>query len=417
MYTKIFISSFLVVLTTCVWGQQLSLSDYRKKVLEADEYLRISDEGRKIAKENRKSAKTALLPQLDFQGNYNFVKYLDFRQLNPHNYGANLVLSQNIYSGGGVEGQYKVSKLQENQAEQGYELTKDQLEQQLEKVYWSTSAYAEFYRATQQLLSITNKLYTQVQNRFDDGAAGKTDLLMLSTRIKETEAAVIQSNQNYIQSQQLLAMLMGESPESYNYTLESVLTPDTLVALASVDSVIMNRPDYQQALLDVEIQKEYKKINMSKVNPKIAIGAMGGYNTLSTNNDGKPYLNGALFANVSVPIFHWNDRGAIRSASKAAILSKELAAQRAADNIGLELSNALTAITESERLIQTATENVKIAEESLELVTFSYNEGQVAIVDVLSTQVAWIQSQNTLISAHLNLKMAIADYKKAISGF
>ena len=61
-----------------------------------------------------------------------------------------------------------------------------------------------------------------------------------------------------------------------------------------------------------------------------------------------------------------------------------------------------------------AEEACKIAEENLDLNTFSYTEGKLPIIDVLSAQVTWIQSYSSLIQTWLQQKVSLADYNKAI---
>ena len=85
------------------------------------------------------------------------------------------------------------------------------------------------------------------------------------------------------------------------------------------------------------------------------------------------------------------------------------------DNINQELSSAITNMTETGKQVDTAEETITVAEENLDLVTYSYNEGNASMVDVLSAQLSWIQAQNNLINAQLSEKMAIAEYRKAIS--
>ena len=72
-------------------------------------------------------------------------------------------------------------------------------------------------------------------------------------------------------------------------------------------------------------------------------------------------------------------------------------------------------LTETEYQVKTATENMNLANENLDLVTFSYNEGKASMVDVLSAQLSWTQAHTNLINAYLSEKMAIAEYRKVIS--
>ena len=61
-----------------------------------------------------------------------------------------------------------------------------------------------------------------------------------------------------------------------------------------------------------------------------------------------------------------------------------------------ELSAATTKLTETEQQVKTAQENMALAEENLDLVTFSYNEGRASMVDVLSAQLRGRKRKPTL---------------------
>ena len=57
---------------------------------------------------------------------------------------------------------------------------------------------------------------------------------------------------------------------------------------------------------------------------------------------------------------------------------------------------------------------LRIAEENLDLNTFSYNEGKLPILDVLSAQLSWIQSYSSLIQTWYQQKASLAQYNKAV---
>ena len=78
------------------------------------------------------------------------------------------------------------------------------------------------------------------------------------------------------------------------------------------------------------------------------------------------------------------------------------------DNITQEIMTAWTNIVESASQIDIARANLEVARENLSLNTFSYNEGLLTILDVISAQLSWLQ-------AYTNQKVAIAAYHKAIA--
>jgi outer membrane protein TolC len=64
-------------------------------------------------------------------------------------------------------------------------------------------------------------------------------------------------------------------------------------------------------------------------------------------------------------------------------------------------------------MIVVARDNYSIAQKNLDLNTFSYTEGNLTILDVLSAQITWVQSYSSLIQAMYNQKISIIDYSKA----
>lgn len=93
---------------------------------------------------------------------------------------------------------------------------------------------------------------------------------------------------------------------------------------------------------------------------------------------------------------------------------QEFARQIAEDRISQEVSNAWTNLTENTKQIRVAESSVGIAEENLELNTFSYNEGKLPILDVLSAQLTWIQAYSSLVQSWLQQKISLVDYYKAV---
>ena len=84
------------------------------------------------------------------------------------------------------------------------------------------------------------------------------------------------------------------------------------------------------------------------------------------------------------------------------------------DQISQEVANSWTSLTENTKQIEVAQEACHIAEENLELNTFSYNEGKLPILDVLSAQLSWIQSYSNLIQTWYQQKTSLAKYNKVI---
>ncbi len=77
------------------------------------------------------------------------------------------------------------------------ELTLDQIHYQSDAVYWNASAALATLKAAARFEGIVSQQYNIIQDRFNDGAISRTDLLMISTRKKEAELQYIKARQNY----------------------------------------------------------------------------------------------------------------------------------------------------------------------------------------------------------------------------
>ena len=142
---------------------------------------------------------------------------------------------------------------------------------------------------------------------------------------------------------------------------------------------------------------------------------MQGFWRNNTPNLGGTDLDGLAFLRLSVPIFHWGERRHAVTASQAAVRSSEYEKLQLIDNITQEIMTAWTNIVESASQIDIARANLEVARENLSLNTFSYNEGLLTILDVISAQLSWLQAYTNTITANFNQKVAIAAYHKAIA--
>ena len=61
--------------------------------------------------------------------------------------------------------------------------------------------------------------------------------------------------------------------------------------------------------------------------------------------------------------------------------------------------------------------NLKIAGENLDISTYSYNEGQATILDVLQAQLSWIQIYTNAITAQFNYAVAVSAYERITAAY
>lgn len=417
----IFLSLLLSGISAGAQQPHLSRETYRDKVEAYSQVLKQQKLQTLASREARKIANTGFLPQIDItaDGSAN-LNYLDdwkspVGEYRPYTYQGLAVVSQPLYIGGALIAQKRIAQDEEQLDKLSEELTLDQIHYQSDATYWGASSAQAMLEAADHYQQIVRQQHDIIQDRFEDGAISRTDLLMISTRLKEAELQYIQARQQYKLSLQRLNILMGVEPNAPVDSLCDISAVCPPVQLLSLDDVLPRRADYASTEVSIHRSEAQRKAALSQYNPQVSMYVAGGWDT------GTPYMGQDVpftpiaGLNVTIPIFRWGARFKTSRQHKAYIGIQKLQQSYVTDNITEELAASVTKLTETQHQVKTAQENMVLADENLDLVTFSYNEGKANMVDVLSAQLSWTQAHSNLINAYLAEKMAVAEYRRVIS--
>lgn len=425
MRNKLIVGCLLLgAFTVSAQVEQISIKEYKERVLEYSRLIKQSAEERIAMQEAIKAAKTAFFPALDFSGSYQYRinKYeiglgegVPGMEMDHNTYSLGATVSQPVYAGGQIYNNYKAAQIQGKIASQAEELTTDNVVYSADLNYWSAAARKSMYEIMCQYVDIVQKLADLLTVRFNDGQISKTDLLQVQSRLKEAELNRSSAYKDYQISLQNLNVLMGVDPMTPVEMKDSITLYQSLPLQVGESVVMQNRPEYSISSLNVEYQKRQINLSKAKYNPSLAIGFQGTWGTPMLNVKGSDNLwTPAVYASLKIPLFHWGARFKEVNSQKAILRSKEYALDNTKDQISQEVANAWTSLTENTRQIAVAEEACKIAEENLDLNTFSYNEGKLPILDVLSAQLSWIQSYSNLVQTWYQQKASLAQYNKAV---
>ena len=89
----------------------------------------------------------------------------------------------------------------------------------------------------------------------------------------------------------------------------------------------------------------------------------------------------------------------------------------ARDAAAREEADGWSALASSRAQMLSSLHNLKIAGENLDISTYSYNEGQATILDVLQAQLSWIQIYTNAITAQFNYAVAVAAYERITAAY
>ena len=401
-------------------AQTLTVEEYRAKVLDYNQDIKQSREAVKAAIYALKGVKTGFFPKLQLSGNYSYqVEDVEFMQgvdLKHNNYSAEAALSQNVYAGSMVRKQQEAAKLQKAIARLGEELTTDNIVYAADVSYWTLAANESLFYISQEFVLIVKELDGIVQKRFDEGAISKTDLLMVKTRLKEAELQESTRNMNYQTAMQSFKIMMGVPLEEKWVIIDSIQKPVIVPGLQSLEVALKRRADYQIAVQDFNLTKQQTKIIRSKYLPQLAVGVKETWGTPLINVSGDEKFATVAFAKLSMPIFNWGEKRQYVKQNRTMETSKELAMSKVEDQVKEELANAWVKLNENWKQVEIANSTLEIARENLKLNTFSYNEGKLPILDVLSSQATWLQAYTNVVSANYQYKVAYAEYVRILGG-
>ena len=411
------LSLLLLSLTAEAQHPFLSREAYQDKVEAYSQILKQQKLKTIASAEARKIAHTGFLPKIDINAD-GTLNMSDLKAWNEplgeyrnHTYQGVFVVSQPLYTGGALNAQHKITKADEKLGLLNEEMTIDQIHYQSDAVYWNASASQAMLQAADKYQHIVKQQYDIILDRFNDGMISRTDLLMISTRLKEAELQYIKARQNYTLALQKLNILMGidpNTPVDSLYTIDKTSAP---IQILSLENVLQRRADYESTEVNIMKSQAQRKVALSQFNPQLSMYFSGGWATGTPNLGYDVSFNPIVGINLNIPIFRWGARFKTNRQQKAFIGIQKLQQSYVTDNINEELSAALI----TTRQVLATRQRLNLANENLDLVSFSYNEGKANMVDVLSAQLSWTQAHTNLINAYLSEKMAIAEYRRVIS--
>ena len=414
-----------LIVGAILWGgivdaQTLSVEQYRQKVLEYNQDIQKSQQAVNGALYSLKGIKTGFFPKLDITGNYSYqlekFEFLPGTDLKHDNYGVEAGLVQNVYSGSAVRKQYDVAKLQHAIAQLSVEHTVDNMIYAADVSYWSVAANRNLYELSEQFVQIVRELYEIVNKRFEEGAISKTDVLMVQNRLKEAELQLNTNSTNYKTALQSLNIMMGVEPDAAVVLTDSIQKVLWVPKQEGLNKALERRADYQSAIMGIEMAKLQTDMARSKYLPQLAVGIKEKYGTTLLNVDGKAQWATTAYAQINIPVFHWGEMRQNVRLSRTQEWTKELERSQLKDQVSKELNNAWVNVIEISKKLEIVYSSLDIAKDNLTLNTFSYNEGKLPIIDVLSAQVSWLQAYTNVVSVNYQYKVALAEYAKALGG-
>ncbi|MBR3912417.1 MAG: TolC family protein [Alistipes sp.] len=392
------------------WAQ-ISLDAYREMVYTYSTEMMNAEAATSRAHSNVRIAYSDFLPSLSASGTFT----TDFRRSGDADlWGFTLQpqIELLLYGGGAVRAAYRQAQAEYEYSLSGQEQTRLDMRYAADYAYWTISAMKLYVAATDEYVGFISALYRVVEERFREGYVAKSDMLQVEARLSEARYSQIAMKNNYEIALHRFNNLLGiEGTEEVELT-NTILYTITMPRRVTVDEMFSRRPDMRMAELSIRAAEQGVNVARAQYNPRLTAGVRGSWQTYSPNTSAKTYLDGAVVVGLNVPIFHWGDRRQAVNVAQTAVRTAENNMEQLRRDAAHEEADGWSAMTSSYSQMQSSLRNVEIASENLSISTYSYNEGQATVLDVLQAQISWIQIYSNAITARFNYAVAVSEYMR-----
>jgi len=390
---------------------QITPEEYRRAVTGYSWSLRAAAARSEQAARRQLQARTAFLPTLSAAGDFSLA--LRHRTgIKPWGFALQPQIVETLYGGGSVRASWRKASLDHAAALCDEAFTALDVRYAADYAYWNLSAMTQYRDAMRRFVGIIRSLKEIIDRRFAEGYISKSDVLMIEARLSAAEYEELAAEKNCEEALHNFNVLRGAGADDPVVLAASILDSLAMPLRATFDETLAARPDYTAARLRREAAASSVRIARAAFNPRIEVGVSGIWQPDTPNRRGATSLDGALFARVSVPIFHFRERRHAVAEARAAELEHTWNEAQLHDDILLQERNGWTALTESRAQVEAVKESLRIAGENLELSTYSYGEGLTTILDVLQAQLSWIQLYTNAITARFNYAVARSSYDR-----
>lgn len=434
----------LSLLSVVSYGQNLSLESAKQQALEKNLKVINSKLETDAAKELKKDAYTKYFPQVTgnalgmkainplfemnmqggnlpvYDGNpANLLTPTQFAYMPDINMGlfnqlavGYISLQQPIYAGDKINTGNRLAELNIEVKEKQEVLSKNEIILKVEQQYWLVVSLQKKQKTLENYIALLANLNEQVNNAYKNGLTLKNDVLKVS--IKQSE---LQVGKNQLQNGKKLALMQLCQTIGMEYNDNLVLQDDLssfqnpLAYMVSHQDAMLERPEYQLFEKGVKATELETKMKKGDYLPAIGVGITGYYlNQLQSGVNGS--FNGMIYGSVSFPISEiWNKKHKLKELE----VKEKVARNNLQDGRGLlnlQMEKAKVDVMEANEKITLIEETLDQALENVELARRSYDNGLVNLSDLLEAQTLKTETEEKLIEAKAQYKLAISTYKQ-----
>jgi outer membrane protein TolC len=315
----------------------------------------------------------------------------------------------------------QIAKTRQQQAAYGYLADAQELTTEIEKAYLDLAQAEADYRYAVLARDLAKELLDGNQRKLDAGLVPVTEVNEARTAVASREETMLLSQQRITIARNRLIELINQGETKLSTDFDATLpevSPLTVPLSDALETGLRQRPDLQQARLELDARKVALAYADNQLLPRLDLEASLGVNGLSGKSDmGSPYDGGwqDAFANdgeswyaglrFSMPLQN--------RVAKAQYRDAEAQDQQALFRLRRAEIAAEAAIRAAHKTLRLGLERLEVARRTSALAQTTLDQETRRLQEGLSDTFRLLIIQNSLVTAKVSEVAALADYHRA----
>ena len=293
----------------------------------------------------------------------------------------------------------------------------------------TAQAYNDLYFARENLAvakrsrALAQRLLADNTKRVQLGVLTPLDISISRAQLAAREETIIVAEQTLREAENALKLRVTDDVERLLSTRLEITAPEDrypgpLDFNIDLAHAFAQRPDYQQAVTDIQRRQITLVFDQNQTRPRLDLSASLGSNGLDHHlgtSLGEAYRGDNLAVsggvNFTVPLFNREGRGRAE-ASRLDVARALVALKQLEQQIVVRLDNAVGQVRTGKARIVAAREALRLAAESLAAEERKLAEGTSTTYVVLQLQNDFATAESTLLRASTDYQKALAEYER-----
>ena len=287
------------------------------------------------------------------------------------------------------------------------------LVEQVSRDYYEVLAARQLVGVAEAGVESARNHLEQVKARVELGAAAEVDILTVDDDLARAQLDLIDVRSSVRSALAQLKNSMGLSPEADFEIAEA--SPPKEENIPSLREAVQKGLENRAEVLagQASVQASRYSLMQAKIDRGPVIDVTGGYSQRYANW-GTRGSSWNVMLGLSLPLFDGYATKAAETSSRASLKRSEADLQRLANQVGLEVENALVEVSRTRERVAASATSVAAAEARLAAAEGKYQQGVGILLEVTDARVAVTNARANQVRARYNYQIALVSLQRAL---